>query len=252
MKNELSTKIEKLDLEFILNNFLNPKLWRKRWQIFAWDGVVVNLTINSIDVEYQKVNLRINVDLGKNLRERKIYIFSSVDSTIVSIPYKKEHRNIELFEDQIFKSMIRGFGYVEDRIIRSLDDYTKAKESQREFVRSLEKIAEEFLDEQNVTHKAIREAYIDQYIEESNIPDFEAEVMNIYRETFVGKILVMSSLFFDNKKGKEKYSRYIKQNNLKLGALRKEIKQLKELIITEEFEEEQRDKLMPILDLNNQ
>lgn len=252
MKNALSTKIEKLDLEFILNNFLNTKLWGKSWQIFAWDGVFVNLTITSIDVEYQKVNLRIKVDLGENLRKRKIYIYSDTDSNIVSLPYKQEHRNIELFENQIFNSMVRGFGYIEDRIIRNLDDYKQAEESKNEFKRTLEEIAEEFLDEQNVTHKAIRDAYIDQYIEDSNIPDFESEVVNIYRDTFVGKILVMSSLFFDNKKGKEKYSRYIKQNNLKLGALRKEIKKLQDSIITEEFEEEQRERLIPIIDLNNQ
>lgn len=252
MKNALSTKIEKLDLEFILNNFLNPKLWEKSWQIFAWDGVFVNLSIYSIDVESQKIYLRIKVDFGQNLKKRKIYLFSDVDSNVVSIPYKKEHRNIELFENQIFNTMIRGFGYIEDRIIRSLEDYKEAERSKEEFKRSLERIAEEFLDEQNVTHQAIRDAYIDQYIEDSNIPDFEAEVTNIYRDTFVGKVLVMSSLFFDNKQGKEKYSRYIKQNNLKLGALRKEIEKLKESIITEEFEEKQKERLIPIIDLNNQ
>ena len=111
------------------------------------------------------------------------------------------------------------------------------------YKKGLEQIANEFLDDENVTHEAIREAYVEKYVEDAEIPNMTGEIVDLYRHTFIGKILVMLALFFDNKKGKEKFNRYIKQNNLKLGALRKEIKQLQDLVETSEFEEKQKRKV---------
>lgn len=243
---EVSTKIEKLDLEFILNNFLNPKLWDKDWKIFEWNGVVVNVSISNINVKSGTISLRTHVDLQGYFRKRNIQVWSWTDSNTVDIPYKLEHRNIELFENQIFNSAVRGMDTVEYRIIINTDDYNSASHSEHVYRKGVEKIANDFLDEENVTHEAIREAYVEKYVDDAEIPNMTGEVVDLYRHTFIGKILVMLALFFNNKNGKEKFSRYIKQNNLKLGALRKEVKRLQDLVETAEFEEEQKERLVAI------
>lgn len=243
---EVSTKIEKLDLEFILDNFLSPKLWEKNWQIFEWSGVVVTLSITNIDIKNGTISLRTHVDLQGYFRKRKIDIWSWTDYNSVEIPYKLEHRNIELFENQIFNSVVRGMETVEYRIIINSDDYENASHSEYVYKKGLEKVANEFLDDENVKHEAVREAYIKKYVDDADIPNITGEIVDLYRHTFVGKILVMLALFFDNKKGKEKFNRYIKQNNLKLSALRKEVKRLQDLVETEEFEKKQKERLVAI------
>ena len=80
-------------------------------------GVVVTLSITNINVKSGTISLRTHVDLQGYFRKRNIKAWSWTDYNSVDIPYKLEHRNIELFENQIFNSVVRGMETVEYKLL---------------------------------------------------------------------------------------------------------------------------------------
>ena len=50
MGKQLSNKIVKFDFNFILDNYLNKKLWGKKWTIFEYDKMTVTLELYRIDI----------------------------------------------------------------------------------------------------------------------------------------------------------------------------------------------------------
>ncbi len=246
--NEISTKIQKLDLSFILDHFLSERLWEKKWDIFVYNGVQVSASITSINVRRKTVEMEIKTNMRGFCEKMGYNLWGYDDTDSISLPYEIAHRNIQLFENQIFRAMIRSIEWIEQRVIKTTDTYHEAEAHHRKFKDKLIEIAEKFLDEQGVKHKEIREAYITKYLNEAEIPDFTYDVISLYKHTKVSKLLVMASLFFDNKEGKEKYSKYIQLNGFKVGAIRKELAELREKIEDDEFIEEMKVNLTPIIE----
>lgn len=240
--NEISTKIEKLDLEFILDHFLNPKLWEKKWVIFNYNYTLVEVAIQNINVTRKTLTLAVSVDLGTLSDEPWV----KKDTNWVDIPFDLAHRNIPLFERQIFNRAKDGMTYVERRLIRDTPAYKEAEEQVEEYKEKLRDIANEFLDNENVVNSAIRYAYIENYIENSVIPDFTEDVIELYRNTKIAKIVAMMALFFGYKDVYEEYYKKAKLNGFAVGHIRKEVSEIRKNIVTDEFVESLKQNLISI------
>lgn len=238
MSRELSTQVVRLDLDFILDNFTNKKLWEKTWTIFEYDGVSVTIKLDSILIKRKQVDFRIDIDLGDYFeRHYNIKCYSS-DYYYLSIPYTKEHRNVDLFKKQILNKIIFGYNSLETFLLYKTPIVQEAIDADDEFDEKLRDIANEFLDNLNINNESVREAYIEKYVDNADKPNFTSKMLKQYRDTKIYKLALMTALFFDVESVINEYSNIAKLNGFKVGALRKEAKQLLEKLEDDEFIEE--------------
>jgi len=53
--NEISTKVVKLDFNYILDNCFKPQLWDKTWTIFAYDSYKITFELDTINTKNKSV-----------------------------------------------------------------------------------------------------------------------------------------------------------------------------------------------------
>lgn len=243
----VSTVVTKLEdyLAFILENYAKKSLWGKVWTIYQWGKNKITMQLETINVRSKTIVLRLNIYSG-GLEERfKLWSYDDVES--ITIPYDKAHSNIELFKTQIINRALYGIAWNERRAIQEKDVYMEATQLEREYKDNLIKIAEDFLDEQNVSNDAIREAYIDSFIDKSNVPSYINDVIDEYEFTIDSKNLIMFCLFAGaSDETKQKYIDKARLDSFEIGKMRKEMKALTDEMETDEWEREQAERLEPI------
>lgn len=153
-------KVYEIDYEFIIKNYLDPKLWNKVWTVFTFDHYVFTLTMESIDVKnnsiYFVVQLRGNDD-G--------YLYSNMKGFF---KYYINNSNIAMLKKSLQGTMVRLVEGYEEQRIKDSDEYKQFEEYYQQEEEQLKDIAEQFLDENNVTNEDIRDVYIEHYVEENS------------------------------------------------------------------------------------
>ena len=94
MTHEVSTHVVKIDLVDILDNVLNQRYWDRKWCIFDYNGVVINISLQSIDIEYNKVSLRIEV-LDNNAKNHWDRSYVTTESITRDLMAKRSYRAFE-------------------------------------------------------------------------------------------------------------------------------------------------------------
>ena len=57
----LALKVYDINYEFILKNYLDPKMWDTTWPVFEYRGTVISMNISSIYVQSRSVYLNFNI-----------------------------------------------------------------------------------------------------------------------------------------------------------------------------------------------
>lgn len=143
-------KVYEIDYDFIIKNYLDRHLWKKIWTLFVFKEYVFTLNLYRIDTKNNKIEFEIKIQ-GHWYTEY--------------ITYDIENTSIKILKQQINGAIFRLIERLEERKIEDTLGYKKildAIESERE---TLREIAEEYLDDNNVTNKEIRDVYIDNYID---------------------------------------------------------------------------------------
>lgn len=148
---ELSTKIVKLDLEFILKHYLNRALWKKKWTIFKFDDYSITVNLYEISIQYNNIKLRVSL-ITKTGRE--------IDFEILQLPLDKEHRNIKVLNQNLSGRVVTLIETLERNKIYQTEQYDRALEAEKQAKEAVEKAAEAFLDSLNITNEDVRDAYI--------------------------------------------------------------------------------------------
>lgn len=151
--NNVSTVVTKLDFNFILDNFHRRKLWDKTWTIFEYGEMKTEISIASIQPRSGSVEFLLVTFLGDN-----------IERTLIDISYKQDHRNMEAIHNRIRGAIVRDLNYIERRILRQTPEYFKAEAADESYESFIREEAEEVLDDNNITHDDIREAYIDSQV----------------------------------------------------------------------------------------
>ena len=215
--NEISTKITRLDLNFILDNCYKPSLWDKVWTIFVYDGWRITFELNSINTKNKQLNFYL-----KLYEPNRSY---HCNSTGDNMNFQKEHRNLEVIQKGINGSILRWLlEWHERTIIQKTESYQQAYSYQNQLEALAEEKAIALLDELNITNSDIREAYIDSQKEKHKTSKYTEEVMQLYKGTKLTKLLMSYCLFTNDKTNYEKYRKIAKLNGFKVGDVRKEIK----------------------------
>src|SRR5574344_175824 len=169
-------KIYAVDYSFIIKNYLDPLLWDKVWSIFEYRNFIITMNLRMIYCYDRSINLSFTLKDNSNCEgwgntvENYFCIFLN-------------NINLNIIQKQVNSTIYTLIESMERKYIEDMDDYKQISEIEDKERDFLKEVAENYLDENNVTNKNIREAYIDTYIGD-NSKGSEYRSNFIYQEKY--------------------------------------------------------------------
>lgn len=158
MNNNIVIKQYKIDYNFIVKNYLDPSLWNMEWNLFVYNKTVVTLQLYSIDTINRRITFAIRI-------QDDVFNCSCRRGTLIT--YDLQHNNYKVLEKQINGGIRECIQLLEQSHIERSDFYRKLESSRSDEIDILTNIANSFLDENGVTNSAIREAYVDRFVDDN-------------------------------------------------------------------------------------
>lgn len=223
----ISTKVVKLDLDFILDNFYKPALWGKKWTIFEYDGYFITFEILHIEINNKRLWCHLGLNKGgETLRSN--YLF---------LPFDKAHRNLKVLNRRLSSSVASLIKSFEEDLIKMRDAYIEADRLEHEFKEYIRILAIEFLDDEGVANSDIREAYINAQVNNADTPNYSGKVIKEYQYTILSKLHLSWFYFADAEYFKDVIDKVGRLNGFKVGAIRKEIQKELDAIVRGDFKD---------------
>lgn len=208
----ISTTIYRMDLSWIYKHYLDQEAWKKKWCLFDYDGLRVEFHLASIDIEDNIIHGRTDISYAGDKR-RKIapFVFDRYHYYgDMSIPLNNPEYTQECFEKKLNGNVYYQLKMVEDDVICHRREYKSLQDYLDSYDQKLEDIANDFLDEQNVTNDDIREAYIDWYkdkMKDQSGYDLD-DIVRDYQYTILTKFYCLYASMVNDQKNFELYRSY--------------------------------------------
>ena len=234
MENQMILKVYDIDYSFIIKNYLDPKLWEKEWTLFIYKKFIITLRLKYIYVYNKKITFEIKVTDNNSKSWNR--------SVTREIDYSLNVDNINILKKAINKLILNAIREIENKLyITKTDEYDKLLELQEQERYRLTDIANDFLDENDITNENIREAYIEAYVDNTETiwemkKDYEDE--NIYK--MIPDLYLTFARATNNKDLEEEI---LVKNAEKKEELLKQLKEFEEYLETEDFENDARSNL---------
>ena len=152
-------KVYEVDYSFIINNYLDRSLWDKTWTLFQYKYTTATLCLDKIDTKRKMIIFEIRVDWSDG--EKSEYSYNSIEFQL-GVMNITQLKNI--INTCIWNRILR----IEESLIERSQEYQNIRDGWYTEKERLEEIANDFLDSEGVTHKAIREAYVDKFIDDND------------------------------------------------------------------------------------
>ena len=151
MKGELTIKTYEIDYSFIIKNYLDKELWHKDWTVFVYKDFLFKISLYEINVANEYIRFKISVT-NKDYTNYNYFT------------YYIQQSNVKILKKQINGEIFTLIEWCENYYIHDEAGYKTIKDAESEEEDMLRNIAEEFLDDNGVSNKEIREVYIDNYV----------------------------------------------------------------------------------------
>lgn len=156
MSNEISTKLYKLNFKELINNATNKAYWTKKWEIYNYEGMRVEFSLDSIRISENKLIGAIKLSGGNTY-------YRDPETTMV-ISLQEEHFLEKALNNELVGKVDSLFLTQGEHDLYKTEKYQDLLRIDNDFEYRLKEIAEEFLDNNGVRNDDIREAYIDSYV----------------------------------------------------------------------------------------
>lgn len=181
----VSTKVTKIDLKTILDNYREPSFWCKQWTIIDTKEIGIVWRMTSIDVDKGVILSKLDATKINIVRDGLVYKdmwWSSCTWDLPNIPINNSDFTQEHFESMIYSSLMHLLRYIENRCIYYYDDYDKYISDCARVQKELKKEAEIRLDNQNVTDELMRKSYIEAYANEhmTKVREYSFKILEHY------------------------------------------------------------------------
>jgi len=185
MKNQVSTKLFKINWRYLLDNALKPEFWNKTWVIFSVDGVDIQVKLYSINFRHNIVNLTVT--------SNKISFW---ESSTVEIPLSGEHFNTTVFDKKIYSACRSVLRNIEYNDISNTAQYKLLDSMDQDIKDDMEaKITEEIMEEfglsgklskyqQEAVDRAVSSRIYDEYT--SRAAEYMQELLYSYHKEYYG------------------------------------------------------------------
>jgi len=242
MENGLTLKIYKMNYEFLIKNYLDRAMWERQWTLFEYKQYKVTMNIWSIMTRTEQISLDIrlhyvNENGYSDYKERTV----SFSLKIEDITFLKRQINSAIFDLMVMVER--------ETVIMKTDYCDELYDMKCDEKQTLKKLAEEFLDNANVTNDNLREAYVDAFIDEyAKVPQMIADYVQsrTYKELPDLYLTWLSCLEDDPKK--EIRTKEIQNvlDNDEYEKVMEEVEEYKKYMQTEDYEEEMKNNLEEI------
>lgn len=234
MENKMILKVFDIDYSFIIKNYLDPKLWQKEWTLFIYKKFVVTLRLKYIYVYNYKICFEIKLTNNNSDDWDREYR--------ATVEYSLNIENINILKKNINKQMLYVIELMErNDYIEQTEEFKKLIKMQSEERERLIKIAENFLDDNDIENENIREAYIEAYVSNTEkVWDLKQDYKNENRYKMLPDLYLTFARATNNK---ELEKEILETNFEKKEELLREIEELEEYMQTEEYENNMRGKL---------
>lgn len=231
-------KIYKMDWNFLIQNYLDQKLWSKDWTLFEYKGFKISISLYNIYTKNEKIYFEITLT------------HKEPDSNFITTKTKQIDYSLKIDEVKFLKKKINSAIWellVQaecDWYIKYEEEWDKLDDMKEEERERLTAIAEEFLDDHDVTNENIREAYIEAYVDEYErtyqlLRDYEeSRRYNALPDLF---LVWLDSLEEDDKAKRQTLKE--KLGSEKLEKVRQEISEYQKYMETSEWEEDMKSNL---------
>ena len=170
-------KVWKVDYEFLIKNYLDPRLWKKSWNLYTWKDFIFTICIEHIECQERAITFRIKCNKLNWDYENATYYLDNM--TVDDLKRKIDGRIYTLMlsyeRDQIQES--EGYKQIETLIDDEKDRLTD--------------IANKFLDDNGVTNTSIRDAYISDYVSNNTkVPTMKQNYIDYHRYNWCTELLL--------------------------------------------------------------
>lgn len=238
METGLTLKVYKMDYSFLIKNYLNPNLWKKTWTLFEYKNFKVTLDIYSIQTRNEKICFEIRT----HFPQRNGHWTSAEQDIWCSLKIE----DITFLKRQINTAIYETFCNIEKNFIQTTEEYDNLMNKKYEEQEKLENIANEFLDNNNITNDNIREAYRDAYVSEySKMPEHLSDYTSSKIYTVLPDLYLTWLSTLENDPKKEIRTKEI-QEKLSANEYEQVMEEVNDYISkmeTEEFTEEMKSNL---------
>lgn len=220
MTNEISRAIHKVNYNFIAKNYTNPAMWQRKWTIYNYDGIKVDLVLSMIFTQDRTIWMRCEGRTNGRGEDQGFYIT------------KVEHpeRTQEQLEASLYSTIKKILTKFEEREIKEMAIYQEAVKKDEEEKELVKKKAIAYLDENGVTDTKIREPYIERQILEADEGKHEADLLDKLKERIRPEWFAMLALQFQKEK---EYAKTQKVSRALIRQLREEMSLVDFLEMTE-------------------
>ena len=217
-------KVYKIDYDFIISNYLDKSLWKKKWNLFVYKDHVFTLNLYKIETETDRIVFKISYNKFNWDNE---YVTYDIQNTSILILKKQ-------INGAIFRLMESKDGY-DARNSAGYSAIIDARDEERERLRD---IAEQYLDSNGINLEDVREAYIDRFVSRNAKTDTMAHnYLQGCMYTFLAEImLVFTKITEDNARYNAVANAVGNKGNLAL--IESAVEQFVEQLETDEYEEE--------------
>lgn len=248
MKNKLpAIKVYDIDYSFIIKNYLNPEMWQKTWTLFQYKTFVVTLQLTYINCQDEKITLRVKIKDNSSEHEYAYDWGRNLDKDASDdVYYSLKINDLNFLKNSVENSVFNTIERLEKYNIIASEGYLDLKEMYSKEKDSLRKIAEDFLDANDVSNEDIREAYIDAYVSNNTKLDGYLERMLEKKQYIIfPDLYLMFANATRNDKTIKKWEKILAENN-NIAELKTEIQEYLEYMQSEDFENDMNSNLEEI------
>ena len=149
----LTPKVYDIDYSFIVKNYLSPSLWEKEWTLYIYKDLEFSVLLDGINCQDSAIRFKIRIKNPQDGYSNSTFIYHYIKTS-----------NITVLKRQINGAMYELMCGYERHVIRKSEEFEELMNMYADEDDNLETIAEEFLYENGVTNKDIRDVYIESYV----------------------------------------------------------------------------------------
>ena len=218
-------KVWKIDWEFIISNYLDKSLWNKKWHLFQYKDIIIDIWLYKIDCENDTVWFKINMN------KTSYWVYETVE-------YNIKNTSIKILQQQINGAMWRLIKSYEDDLIKDTDGYKQITSYRSEEEDRLREIANKFLDDNGVTNSDIRDVYIDSFVCNNSKLDIMLSNYLSYNRYHHATELMLAFCSATNREDSKKEILEATKNDLGIASVMKEVNEFMETLDSEEYNDE--------------
>lgn len=240
MKNELpAIKVYDIDYSFIIKNYLNPEMWQKTWTLFQYKTFVVTLQLTYINCQDEKITLRVKIKDNSNTYK---YAYSwgrnSDKEACDDVYYSLKVNDLKFLKTSVESSVFRTIEKLEEYNTIASEDYLNLQEMYNNEQDALKRIAEDFLDANDVSNEDIRDAYIEAYVSKNTkLDSYLTRMVEEKQYLIFPDLYLVFANATNNDKTIKKWEQILEENN-DIEELKTTIQEYIDYMESEEFEDD--------------